>query len=97
MKVRLSYSVELEEVPANIANILEDDAAVLSDSALKLEWIVSRLGDDNPNASTILKKIDEIRINLGSVDSKLNECSSILQGYLNALNPAPAPSEEPTE
>jgi hypothetical protein len=102
MKVRLSYSVELEEVPAKVANILKEDMAVLPALVSELEWIVNRLIDDEPNISKIIKKIDTMRVNLGTLDGKLNECSSILQGYSNAINPPvqenpePEPSEEPT-
>tara|TARA_R110000751_G_scaffold109443_1_gene206661 strand:+ start:588 stop:905 length:318 start_codon:yes stop_codon:yes gene_type:complete len=104
MRVRLSYSVELEEVPAKVANILAEDIAVLPALTSELESLINRLTDDEPNASKITQRIDEMRVKLGVIDNRLSECSSILQGYSDALNPPvqenpepiPTPSEEPT-
>ena len=100
MRVRLSYSVELEDVPESVAQLIEDEAGQLSYCDHAINEINNLLREADPPVESALKKIDKVRQVLGSIDQRLNECESILQGYGSAMNaassPAPSPPSSPT-
>ena len=95
MRVRLSYSVELEDVPESVAQLIEDEAGHLSYCDHAIDEINSLLREADPSVESALKKIDRVRQILGSLDQRLNECEGILQGYSNAINQPAAPQPQP--
>ena len=97
MRVRLSYSVELEDVPESVAQLIEDEADQLSYCRHVIEEINNLLREADPSVESALKKMDKVRQILGSLDQRLNECESILQGYDNAISTpsTPEPNQAP--
>jgi len=93
MRVRLSYSVELEDVPESVAQLIEDEAGHLSYCDHAIDEINSLLREADPSVESALKKIDRVRQILGSLDQRLNECEGILQGYSNAINQPDTPPQ----
>ena len=89
MRVRLSYSVELEEVPEQVAQLIDDEWETISHCDYLVRQIVDILKAEDPSIDSSLRKIDKIRQTLGSIDLRLNECESILEGYRQAQNPQP--------
>ena len=87
MRVRLSYSVELEQVPEHVAQLINDEWESISYCDHLIKEIVETLNAEEPFVDSSLKKIDTIRQTLGSLDLRLNECESILEGYRQAQNP----------
>ena len=96
MRVRLSYSVELEDVPESVAQLIEDEAGQLSYCDHAIDEINNLLREADPPVESALKKIDKVRQVLGSIDQRLNECESILQGYGSAMNTASSPAPPKT-
>jgi hypothetical protein len=80
MKVKISYTVELDDVPRQVYKFLIDEKpSVISrdyDNILKII-------DDN-NIEQALHEIDIFRLNLASIDQKLDDAQSILDGYMRA-------------
>lgn len=80
MKVKISYTVELDDVPRQVYKFLIDEKpSVISrdyDNILKII-------DDN-NIEQALHEIDTFRRNLALIDQKLNDAQSILDGYMRA-------------
>ena len=62
MRVRLSYSVEIEEIPENIARLIENDWHRLDSTNNEVNNIIDRLREDEPNIKLIITKIDEAKI-----------------------------------
>ena len=60
MRVNLQYSVELEEVPELIAELIEDEAGRLSHCDHVIDQICENLRGEDLNASSIRKKIDNL-------------------------------------
>ena len=94
MRVRLSYSVDLEQVPEHVAQLIDDEWENISYCDHLIKEIIQSLNAEEPFIDSSIKKIDLIRQTLGSIDLRLNECESILEGYDQAQKPQPI--EEPT-
>ena len=80
MRVRISYSVELEEVPGEYSRILEEAAKKLS-KALSL---VHNIQNGSTPQEQVLKDIEAVRILLGETDFKMSDVGMILSGYYDA-------------
>jgi len=80
MRVKIQYSVELEDVPNQVEKLLPN--------SWELGEIKGLIEDIEPGASptAAMKSIDYIRKQLFSLDNRLEDCYSILQGYVGVLS-----------
>lgn len=97
MRVRLSYSVELEEVPEHVSQLIDEEWDSIGFCDHTIKEIIDLLNSDDPSIDSSLKKIDKIRQTLGSIDLRFAECESILEGYRQAQSGATEPTEAPVE
>ena len=90
MRVKLQYSVELDEVPEVVAELIEDEGSRLTYCDHMIDTICDALRQEDPNIAFIIKKIDSVRQSLGTLDTRLQEMEGLLSGYEATVNP-PAP------
>jgi len=77
MKVGISYAVELEDIPAEVENLLRD---VQWDLAGILEEMLKDIhGGD---FSSVFGDITNLRIEAQKLDTRLEDCYNILAGYI---------------
>ena len=81
MKVGISYAVELEEIPEEVEDLLRD---VQWDLFGKIEEIIGyvRSGD----FSKLDTEMKTLRNNVARLDTRLEDCYTILVGYVKILN-----------
>jgi len=89
MRVRIQYSVELDEIPQKISGFLREAAALLEASRGDLEDEASSMTKGRIS-EPLLEEIDAIRQNMAKADIILADSHSILSGFLQAKSP-PAP------
>ena len=94
MRVRLTYSVELEEVPDAIAELIEGELHRIDNLKENIGQAYQGLCQEEPHLDLVIKSVDKARQVLSNIDVRLNECENILLGYKQAIEP-PAPQEEP--
>ena len=94
MRVRLSYSVELEDVPDAVAELIEGELYRLENAKEGVGKALEALSHEEPHLDLVAKALDKTRQLLGAIDTRLNECESILAGYERAMNP-PEPQPAP--
>jgi hypothetical protein len=94
MRVRLSYSVELEDVPDSVAELIEGELFRIDRAKEKIGKAYQTLCKEEPHLELVVKSIDEARQSLAAIDVRLSECENILLGYKQAVNP-PQQSDEP--
>ena len=84
MRVNVTYSVELEDVPQTTAKLIhETKEGSLRPLAKKLDEALILLNkEDEKNAVRLL---DEVRQELSRIDLRLADCVHILSGYQNVL------------
>ena len=81
MKVGISYAVELEEIPEEVEDLLRD---VQWDLFGKIEEIITQVRSGD--FSNLTADIKTLRENLGRTDTRLEDCYTILVGYVKVLN-----------
>lgn len=85
----MSYSIELEEIPAemahkvnNVVKQFDDTTGIIS----KLEDLRDALREETPNIGLLLVSMDEIKNNLVSALDKISEYSFILAQYQKTVS-----------
>ena len=87
MRVKLSYSVDFEEVPQRVLDLLNE-------TNIKLNKIVEKFMEfrllmdksdstQDPDIYAMVNLIDKIRQEVAKEDIRLEECAGILTGFLN--------------
>ena len=101
MKVRISYGVELEEVPSMVADMVNQAAAELEQLADSLKSSAGMMSVDNSMMQNgAIQMLHHVRVSVSDVDATLNDAQSIMTGYVDAMeeqhNPsAPEPQVAP--
>lgn len=81
MKVKLSYTVELDDVPKEVSTILNLKTNLEYDNMMNS--VYESL--NQKNYLVAIENIDLVRKKLSAIDIVLNDCQSILTGYTKAL------------
>ena len=101
MKVRISYGVELEDVPSMVADMVNQAAAELEQLADSLKNSAGMMSVDNSMMQNgAIQMLHHVRVSVSDVDATLNDAQSILTGYVEAMEeqhnpPAPEPQVAP--
>jgi len=90
MKVKISYSMDLEDIPREVNKLLVPRLAKLEDMLKDSRFNVTK---DTVDLSIL--NLQYLRDVLLEVDTRVAECYSILQGYKEAL--IEQPEEEKDE
>mgnify|MGYP003139623280 FL=1 len=88
MRVRISYSVELEEVPQEIIRLLEDGCEEIHRLKEKLIELCNDIENETTNAHRSKHQFSELRASLAKIDYCLADGDLILTGYYSAVNGA---------
>ena len=80
MKVGISYAVDLSEIPDELQKLVEE---VHWDLAGKLELLSEQI--KTGDFATAFANIKNMRYNLQRTDTRLEDCNTILTGYLTVL------------
>ena len=80
MKVGISYAVDLSEIPDELQKLVEE---VQWDLADKLELLTEQI--KTGDFATAFANIKNMRYNLQRTDTRLEDCNTILTGYLTVL------------
>tara|TARA_R110002074_G_scaffold21627_4_gene67025 strand:+ start:954 stop:1355 length:402 start_codon:yes stop_codon:yes gene_type:complete len=83
MRVNISYSVELEEVPKRVLSFFEEAHGQLGDVQEILESCVGRMTEKNYVVT--VEEIGALRTLLGTIDLRMDDCMHILSGYSKTL------------
>ena len=79
-RVRISYTVNLDEVPERIACLIEEAQENLEALVGPLESEAAALSNKG-NAAAALELVTKTRLKLMSVDLRLEDCQSLLTNY----------------
>jgi len=84
MRVRISYSVGLDEVPEEVTRLLENANSNVGNVRDLLENMIDMLGNNLMSADWAKSEISKLRDLLARIDYCLADSDSILQGYFDA-------------
>ena len=85
MRVRIQYSVDIEEIPMKISGFLEDVCHGLSAQNTALSTEIGNLNKGS-DLDGSLRTIDEVRKEMAILDSILADAHAILGGYVSTIN-----------
>jgi small-conductance mechanosensitive channel len=91
MRVKLQYSVELEEVPSEARPLFSRANAEIQDAGDHMCDIFIAV-DSGSDYDNVLDSIEQARKNLSEADFRLGDAEAILRGYLQAKH---TPQQEP--
>lgn len=80
MRVAIQYTVELDDIPQEVINLLSEVSFPDDVDLRELNTNIS-----NNNMLKALEEIDNLRKRLSSIDYRLRDCASIITGYVNAV------------
>ena len=83
MRVNITYSVELDDVPSEVARILEECEQSFRRIHGNLDQTIGR------QPLEVIEELDKIRISLARLDLKLADSMDILSGYIQAVAKKP--------
>lgn len=99
-RVRISYTVDMDEVPVRIAMLLREAQEKCGTILTKVGQVATTL-EEEPNVERTWNSIDSVRQDMMKMDLRLEDCQELLASYQAALAqmkvPTQAPPEEPTE
>ena len=82
MRVRISYSVDLEDVPKECARMLQESLEQISEVHRDIESLVDKLdNEEDAIAWQVKDQIDRCRQRLAKLDMVLADNDLILEGY----------------
>jgi len=84
LRVNITYSVDLDEVPSEVSRILEECEQIFRAIHGQLDQIIGK------EPLYMIDQLDDVRIKLGKLDLKLGDSMEILSGYVAAAANRPA-------
>ena len=87
MRVRISYSVDLDDVPSVCAGMLHDSLEHVEEIREEISELIKQLDDDKAQAWLAKDKIERCREKLAKLDAILADNDMILEGYFKAKEP----------
>ena len=94
MRVKLQYSVELEEVPKETRRLFSRANEEIRDAGDHMDDIFA-ITDSSTDYENILDSIESARLSLAEADFRLGDAEAILNGYLQAKH-APPQEQQPS-
>lgn len=94
MRVNITYSVDLQDVPDEVEKLLDEESKLLTTLTNKIKNVESW------NALERLETLNDARVILAELDVRLAECVSMLSGYIDLMSKNPdslGPKEAPLE
>ena len=86
MRVRISYGMDIEDVPSKTSELLCDTAESLGEALASLKRCRDGVEDCSNDFNHIVECLDKVRQNLAAVDQSIQDVEYILQGLNNYYN-----------
>ena len=84
MKAKITYTVNLEDIPEEVSQFIDRTRE-------RLEKAHGLLSSTRPvhsdNIASAIEKVDLVRRQLSDIDLQLEDCHAILLGYQQTMNP----------
>ena len=92
MRVNLTYSVSLDEVETQVAELIDKSGHKTKKLSVALERIANLLKGKQSNG--VVMELDQIRRELNSLDLRLADCMSIMRSYNQTVQQLSEPEYE---
>jgi len=83
MRVRISYGMEIEDIPEQSKEIGYNALYELREAADRLEKAISNIGESDKDYALVLSMLEKVRLQLTKSDLIITDLEAILQGLNN--------------
>jgi hypothetical protein len=83
LRVNISYSIELEDVPSEVSRILVECEGSLREIHGDLDRAIGK------DPLSVIEELDDLRKRLAKLDMKFGDSMSILSGYIQTMAAKP--------
>ena len=98
MKVKISYNIELDDVPSHVSDLLDNISKRLTALSQGTTNTATKVRTNQFPASVLVNTLGNLREELEKIDTMMGDFGAILAGYEQAkLNPESAPRYSSTE
>ena len=87
MRVRISYSVDLDDVPSECARMLTQTLEKLGEVQSSIETLIDQLDTNRAIDWQVKSNIQNCREELTKIDANLSDNDMILEGYFSTKEP----------
>ena len=95
MKVKIAYTVDLEEVELEVQELVTRALNNLETAQSTTEYVCDKLDTQQDSVEGLIEKIEQARLGMLKADTILNDCQTILTGYSGILKEAEEKKDEP--
>jgi len=95
MIVKITYSVELEDVPMEVSKLIKDLQQEFKTLSKSLDLASQELEQNNEDVRTPIAKIDHTLKSMEKIQVKLKDCQAILDGYARVKQQENIPPPNP--
>jgi len=93
-KVQFTRTVALEDIPKEVAKLLRESGESFKTSTTGTFSLLEQELVENENYTQFLKNLDELRAELASADTVLEDCKNIIAGYIQILTSPEQPEQD---
>ena len=86
MRVRISYGIELEDIPEKAGLIGMDAIIQLKESLEQLNKAINNIEESGDNYALVLQMLENVRLKLTKSDLIITDLQAILEGLQNYYN-----------
>ena len=94
MKVKIAYTVDLEDVEIEVQELTIRALSSLDEAVTSTQFVCDNLDTQKVSIANLIEKLDQTRAQLLKADTVLNDCQTILLGYNDILNKAEEAQDE---
>ena len=94
MRVRISYTTDLDDIPQELVRLLGSCAYRILESGEITRRISTHTYDKEDMDPNMVEVINRVRAQLAKADSVLADCVNIVQGFINTSEQMENPTEE---
>ena len=98
MNVTLNLMTEFEDIPNEVSHMLRYVQDELAFTSRRTANVSAKLSQDDVDANEALELLHSVRLQMAKIDTRMEDCMSILGGYQHYLeNPPEEEAEATTE
>jgi len=96
MNVTLNLMTEFEDIPHEVSHMLKFVQDELSFTARRAANVSNKLADDDVDVNEALDLLHSVRLHMAKIDTRMEDCMSILGGCQHYLDNPPEETPEAT-
>ena len=86
MRVRISYGIEIEEIPETAQNLGLDALYKLKETIRVIEQAINNIEECNEDYTLVIQMLEKARLELTNSDMAITDLQAILEGLQNFHN-----------